>query len=265
LNPNPPAMNPPEKQDPRGFSLLEILIATAVMAVVFSYLSSAFIQGGFFLSKTPRYTQSALLVRGVVLDLEEEYRKEGFPENDLTNRRCEIPRELDDLFSCEYDMEKLDIDAGMLGEMANALIEQLTAGVSENGSMLQAFQVLAFLFIKGEIPISPLCPATPSQFLSMCQINLAAIERNIMGMASFFPQIIVQAAEQTRKLRVRISYASEKEPLLEIETYIISVPEEVAALQEEGVIPGAQDIPGSVPPPGSSKGGGTGGGSTGGR
>jgi len=167
---------------------------------MFSYLSSAFIQGGFFLSKTPRYTQSALLVRGVVLDLEEEYRQDGFPENDLTNRRCELPRDLDDVFSCEYDMEKLDIDAGMLGEMASGVLEQLTSGVSEKGSILQAFQALAFLFIKGEIPISPLCPATPTQFLTMCQVNLATIERNIMSMASFFPQIIVQAAEQTRKL-----------------------------------------------------------------
>ena len=247
----------PTTRTPGGFSLLEILIATAVMAVMFSYLSSAFIQGGFFLSKTPRYTQSALLVRGVVLDLEEEYRQDGFPENDLTNRRCELPRDLDDVFSCEYDMEKLDIDAGMLGEMASGVLEQLTSGVSEKGSILQAFQALAFLFVQGEIPISPLCPATPSQFLSMCQVNLATIERNIMSMASFFPQIIVQAAEQTRKLRIRIMHKREKEPLLQIETFIISVPEDVAALQQEGAIPGndGSSLPGSAPPSTKSSGG----------
>lgn len=174
---------------PRGFSLLEILIATAILALVFSYLSGAFIQGGYFLAKTPRYTQSAMLMRAVILDLEEEYRQEGFSENDVTNRRCELPRDFDDRFECDYDMEKLDIDAGMLSEMAGTMLEQLTGGVSEKGSILQAFQVLAFLFVQGEVPISPLCPATPGQFLSMCQINLAAIERNIMGMASFFQNI----------------------------------------------------------------------------
>lgn len=235
--------------NPKGFSLLEVLIATAILALVFSYLTGGFIQGGYFLAKTPRYTQSSLLIRSVVLDLEEEYRKEGFPENDLTNRNCDLPREAPSEFKCTYDLEKLELDAGQLAEMASGVLESLMSGISEQGSVLQAFQSLAFLFVLGDVPISPLCPATPSQFLSMCQINLAAIERNIMGMVHFFPQIITQAAERTRKLRVKMMYADDVEPIMEIETFIISIPENVEAMMEEGMVPGST---GSVPPSGTS-------------
>ena len=121
----------------RGFSLLEVLIATAILALVFAYMSGAIVQGGYFQSKAPIYSQASLLIRGVVLDLEAEYASEGFPENDISNRRCDLPDDTDEAYECEYDLEKLDVDAADLGTMAANLMEQMTANVGEDGSILQ--------------------------------------------------------------------------------------------------------------------------------
>lgn len=239
----------------RGFSLLEVLIALAVLAVVFAAVSGVVTSAGYLMVKAPRFSQAAFMIKGVVLDLEEEYRQDGFPENDLSGRRCELPDHIADGWSCTYDLEKLDIEQQELSEMANQILEQLRGQVGDQGSLLQTFAVLQWLFIKGDVPISPLCPATPTQFLTMCNIKLAAIEQNIMGMVYFFPTIIKQAADQTRKLRVTITHKTESVPVLVAETFIISVPEELKGLQEEGAVAdpteGATGLPGSAGKPGT--------------
>ena len=121
-----------------------------------------------------------------------------------------------------------------------------------------AFQVLGFLAVQGEVPISPLCPATPSQFLGMCNLNLDRIVSNIKQMVTFFPQVIMQAAERTRKVRVRVTHRDDKEPLIEVETYIVSIPKSAQMMQQEGLVqdpitPGTAPTTGSGTP--SSKGG----------
>ncbi|MFT7622709.1 MAG: prepilin-type N-terminal cleavage/methylation domain-containing protein [Myxococcota bacterium] len=237
----------------RGFSLLEVMIATAILAIIFAVMSGSIISGGFMQAKAPLFTQAALLLDGVVLDLEAEFVEDGFPEDDVEGKDCELPNEAGRDYTCEYDLEKLDIDEAELGEMAGNLLEQLTANVGEEGSLLQAFAVLNFLFAQGDVPVSPACPATPGELLNMCQVNLQLIEQNVMGMVGFFPRIIMMAAEQTRKLRVRISHSHMPgEPVLEVETFIISIPEELRALGREGWVPDP------------TTGGGTAGGTTGG-
>ena len=84
-------------------------------------------------------------------------------------------------------------------------------------------------------PISPTCPATVSEFIGACGINLELIQQNIFGVGFVFPQIVMTAIERIRKVRVRIvSPLLDKEtPVLEVETFIISVPEEMKALQTD--------------------------------
>ena len=251
----------PGKSGKPGFSLLEILVATAILAIVFAYTSGAVIQGGYMQQKAPMYSNASLLIRGAVLDIEAESRKDGFPEEDVTGETCELPDEIGEGFDCEYDIEKLDIEGEELQAMANTLMENLLAGTGEGGSILQAFSVLSFLFIAGDSPISALCPATPSQFLTMCSIRPEVIEQNIMGMVTFFPSIIQQAAEKTRKLKVRLRHKSLDEPILEIETFIVAVPEEQKWLTEsdatnegtadagDGTNQNAKKVPPPPPPP----------------
>jgi prepilin-type N-terminal cleavage/methylation domain-containing protein len=233
----------------RGFSLLEILVATAILAIVFAYVSGSVISGGFLQQKAPLYSNAALLIRGAVLDAEASYRKDGFPENDVENERCELPDDIGDGYECEYDVEKLEIEGDELGQMAGQLMENLLAGTGEGGSILQAFSVLAFLFVQGDQPISQLCPVTGPQFLDMCSVKLNVLEQNIMGMVTFFPQIIQQAAEKTRKLRVRILRKDMDEPILSIETFIVAVPEEQKWLTQDGAVADPTDPTQKVPPP----------------
>jgi prepilin-type N-terminal cleavage/methylation domain-containing protein len=223
----------------RGFTLLEILISLAILGMVFSVLGAASSLGAATLAEQPDETHSAHLVKAAVLNIEEEYRTEGFPDNEIEeDLRCEIPSDFDNRYVCRYDLEKLDIDVTMLNEMVGTIISSLQEKVGPEGNILLAFRALAFLFVKGNVPISPLCPATPGQFLTMCNINTDLIQNNVYGMLQFFPQVILQAAEQTRKLRVRIlrDGKEDKGPLIEIETFIVSVPESIKALQEEGAI-----------------------------
>ena len=244
---------PPTVSARRGFSLLEVMVAAAVLAILFAMASWAFVSDAYELSEAPLEADAALLVRGVVLDLEEHYSKEGFPENTLTDRSCELPREFERAYECHYDLERLDIDQAELASMAAGVLESMTQGMSDEANILQAFGMLAFLFAQGDVFIHPiLCPMTPPQFIQACNINVQLLAQNMTGMISFFPMIIMEAANRTRKLRVRIvskarGERGDKDPILAMETFIISIPEDQKALTEEGAAPEAGGTPGATP------------------
>jgi len=227
------------RKSPHGLSLMEVMVAVAILAVMMSVVMGIFVQGGMLMAKQPKEFQASLLVRGAVLDIEEEYRIDGFPENEIEEGLdCpNMPSEAEDLgYECKYDLEKLDFDVTELHEMAQSTMQWLEEQVGGEGQLIMAFQVLGFLAVQGEVPISPLCPATPSQFLGMCNLNLDRIVSNIKQMVTFFPQVIMQAADRTRKVRVRITHEDDKEPLIEVETYIVSVPKSAQMLQQEGLV-----------------------------
>lgn len=242
--------------DTRGFSLLEIMIATAILAIIFAYVSGTVMQGGFFQSKAPIYTQASLLVRGVVLDIEYEYQRDGFPSNDISSKRCELPDGAGDGFECSYDLEKLDVENNDLSGMANEVLEQML-GQSEDGNILASIPALKFLLpipgLENTPVLPPPCALTQTEIQNVCNINLQIVAQNMTLMAGFIPIIIGTAAERTRKLRVHITHDHHgKEPVLTIETFIISVPEEQQALSKDNL----PEDPGG--------GGGTTGGTTGG-
>jgi prepilin-type N-terminal cleavage/methylation domain-containing protein len=245
-------MKRPFQNHPSGLSLLEVMIAVAILAISLSVITGIFVQGGMYMAKQPKEFQAALLIRGAVLDVEDKYRIDGFPDNELEeNLECETPSEVEEIgYSCKYDIEKLDFDVTELHEMAQSTLQWLQEQVGGQGNLLLAFQMLSFLYVQGEVPISPLCPATPSQFLSMCNISPERISANIISMVSFFPQVIMQAAERTRKLRVRIYHEDGKEPLIEVETFIVSVPKSAQLLQQEGLVQDPTATPLPTPSPG---------------
>ncbi|MFT5429483.1 MAG: prepilin-type N-terminal cleavage/methylation domain-containing protein [Myxococcota bacterium] len=223
----------------RGFSLLEIMIATAILAVVFAYVAGTVVQGGYFQAKAPIYTQASLLVRGIVLDVEFEYQRDGFPSNDITAERCELPDGAGDGFECRYDLEKLDIESNDLSGMAQEMLEEMM-GSSEDGNILAAIPALAFLLpnpaLAGIPVLPPPCALMQNEISDVCQINIEKVIQNMTMMAGFIPIIIGVAAERTRKLRVNITHRSHgKDPVLTIETFIISVPEEQQAAQKDNL------------------------------
>ena len=248
----------------RGFTLLEVLIALACLAVIYASVSGIITTSGYLMYKAPRFSQAALMLRGVILDLEEHYNLEGFPSNDVSRKRCELPDHAGDGWECRYDLEQMDIENNDLSQMAAELMESLYGQVGDQGNILQLFPVLAFLFATPELIISPLtCPVQNQQVLKLCAVDLGKLAQNIGGTIMMFPMFIAEAAKQTRKLRVTITHKSESEPIVVVETFIISVPEETKALQEEGAIGDPEDNTPYVPPTGGGNkktGGGGGGG-----
>lgn len=219
----------------RGFTLLEVMIALAILAFLMAAISST--QGSSLLhgARVFNLSTATQLVDSAVLDLEEEYRLEGFSDNSLEDRECELPDGFD-RFQCRYDLLALDVSAdniSALGEAAgqNVTASPIMASLCGGGAMggeptgdplttlqQEGFDAAAFGAIKALLD-----PA----FAQLCGINLQKMCMNIPMLAAFIPSIIEQAAKATRKLVVRISWdeAGKAQKTLEIETYITAVPQ----------------------------------------
>lgn len=222
----------------RGFSLIEVLVALGLLGFLMSGVLGS--SGGTALQAVEvlNVTTATQLVESVVLDLEEEYRLDGFPTNQLEGRRCELPRGFDS-FDCEYDLLMLEIGAdnlGALGQDANNNVNQsplMTAFCSggPNGDMpVDPAMALASLASAGQtLPASMLAfqALLDPGFTQICGINLERMCMNTTMISSFIPTIIEQAAKATRKLVVKIRWGPEGDAdrTLQIETFITSVPE----------------------------------------
>ena len=62
----------------RGFTLLEVMVALAIAALALAAISSSHSSSVIHSVKVYRMTTAAMLLKGVVLDIEEEYQVEGF-------------------------------------------------------------------------------------------------------------------------------------------------------------------------------------------
>lgn len=110
----------------RGFSLLEVMVAVAILGLTLTVVLSA--QGG--LSASNRSAQNmgvaSSLARCKMTELEEKLLKEGYPEIDqLESAQPCCEGEKTDKFSCDHRVEKVELpnmagdgaDAGALGGM----------------------------------------------------------------------------------------------------------------------------------------------------
>jgi prepilin-type N-terminal cleavage/methylation domain-containing protein len=230
--------NNPPRQAERGFSLVEVLVALGILGFLMSGVLGS--SGGTAMQaiEVLNVTTATQLVESVVLDLEEEYRLDGFPTNQLEGRKCELPRGFDS-FDCEYDLLALEIGSdniGALGQDANENVNQsplMTAFCSggPNGDMpVDPAMALANLAATGQdVPtaLAAFQALLDPGFTQICGINLERMCTNTAMISSFIPTIIEQAAKATRKLIVRLRWGEEGDPEREltIETFITAVPE----------------------------------------
>ncbi len=228
----------------RGFTLLEVMVALAILAFLMAAISST--QGSSLLHGARVYnlTTATQLMHGVVLDLEEEYRLEGFSTNSVEGRRCDLPRGFEG-FDCEYDLLAVDVAAdnlAALGEQANSLVGSsplmtfcgglgggAAGGDPRSGDATPDIgQTLESLDMQAASLAALAALADPTgPFAQVCDINLQRMCMNIPMIAGFIPSIIEQAAKSTRKLVVRLTWSERGQALktLEIETFITAVPE----------------------------------------
>ena len=224
----------------RGFTLLEVMVALGILGFLMTAIAST--QGASLLQGARVFNLSTAtqLVDGVILDLDEEYRLEGFPENSVEGRDCDLPKGFD-RFRCSYDLMAMNVDAdniNSLGEMAtnnvtdSPLMGALCGGgPAGSGPADNPMEALAGLG-QETAALGALSALMDPQFMQLCGLNLSKMCMNIPMLASFIPMIIEQAARSTRKLVVRIEWdeKGQADKVLEIETFITSVPE----AEEEG-------------------------------
>ena len=216
----------------RGFTLLEVMVAMAIMAFLMAAITSS--QGSSLLygARVFNLTTATQLADSVILDLEEEYRLEGFPDNTREEQDCKLPRGFD-RFDCEYDLFALDVNSDNIisaseeagSVMDSPLVSTLCGGggsdmvgdplsaLTQNPGMQGAQGALAAL-------LNP-------DYAQLCGMNIQKMCANIPMLEGFIPEIIKQAAETTRKLVIRITWdeRGNARKALELETFIIATPQ----------------------------------------
>ena len=104
------------------------MVALAIAALALAAISSSHSSSVIHSVKVYRMTTAAMLLKGVVLDIEEEYQVEGFPTNDLEGRDCDIPKPFDRDFECEYDLVGMEFGEGELSALAEGAVGGLLGG-----------------------------------------------------------------------------------------------------------------------------------------
>lgn len=277
------------------------MVAVGILAVALTAIlaaDSAAVLGG---ARMQGLSQAALLVRGVVMDIEAEYQEDGFPTNSLYGRRCDVPREFRDQFKCEYDLIAMEFDPGELqtlveqgvqtifgggaggedeeddrkGDDAPRSIEETAqaAGVDPNalasvpGLQNVSPQLVGSMQIAAFAQFAAMLGIDVNQALALCNVNPEQMIARFMAMSAFFPMIVQEAANVTRKLTVRLTwdFGPKSQRELAVTTFIIGLPEEEIRKMEaaedlqsavESALP-FRSPDGGVPP---SSGGGGGGG-----
>lgn len=240
-----------------GFTLLEMMVAMAVLAVALLAITSAqqaSINNAF---RVQRGQAAALVMPGVVLDIEQEYKRDGFPENSVTDRDCELDDDVSDMFECSYNLERLDLQpadmqalvdqsfGGLLGEGG---LEALTRGDTSNlsgvmeGLVGGETSLSSGLNLGGLGFLMPFFGPEGDALRSLCNIDLSMMIMGLMGIQAFVPMVLQQVSDRTRKLTVTLSWKEGPFGTREftIVTYITSLPDEM--LQELKDVNDAKEV-----------------------
>lgn len=218
----------------RGFTLLEVMVSMAILAFLMAAVTSS--QGASLLygSRVFNLTTATQLADTVILQLEEEYRLDGFPDNTREEQDCELPRGFD-RFDCEYDLFALDVTSeNLMSEteqagsvMESPMVQQLCSG-GASGNDVVGDPLSVLLSQPGGVGQAGALQALLNPaYAELCGINIGKMCSNIPLIEGFIPEIIRQAAETTRKLVVRISWdeRGNARKNLELETFIVSTPQ----------------------------------------
>ena len=252
-----------------GFTLLEILIAMAILAFALAVISASASTSAIYSKRVYRSTAASLLLRGVILNIEEEYRKDGFPTNDLEGKDCDLPKAYAKQFHCEYDLIGLNLDSAAIAEMTqnsqdllgqaqeelqnSGALDKLNASKSakrapEGEEALKDLGDTASGAKKAGLDLSSLTKGgnmmtlvqtilmsgeQGMNLLSLCDINVSVLQMSMgLMIGELLPRILKRASDRTRKIKIRLSWtdAEGEDRTLEIESFTTAVSEEEARL-----------------------------------
>lgn len=216
-----------------GFTLLEVMVAMGILAMLMGAITST--QGTSIraAARVRNLTTATQLLPGIILDIEEEYRLDGFPTNTIEDRDCDLPRGFEG-FECEYDLIAMDVGAeniGMMGQEANDKIAQsplmsvVCGGGPQGGIAQDPSAALANAGVQAAA-LGALQSLLDPAFGNVCGLRLEKLCQNVPMFAGFIPELIKAAAASTRKLVVRLSWEERgnAQKTLEVETFLVSVP-----------------------------------------
>ncbi|OGQ23369.1 MAG: hypothetical protein A3I05_05385 [Deltaproteobacteria bacterium RIFCSPLOWO2_02_FULL_44_10] len=135
---------------PQGFSLLEIMVATALIAIALTAVMSA--QGNTFLAsrRAELVTTATMLARQKIVEVEIEIQKDmrrnEFPDEKSEGGKFEEPY---DDFRWEWSVERVELPAPVVGDEASVqsfIGKQLTEEISKSVRKLK----LTVLWKEGE-------------------------------------------------------------------------------------------------------------------
>ncbi len=252
-----------------GFTLLEILIAMAILAFALAVISSSASSSAIYGRRVYSSTTAALLLRGVLLDIEETYRKDGFPTNDLEGRDCELPKAYARHFECSYDLIGLNLDEGTIADLTGSAQEvlanaqeqlqssgaldklQASRGAAEGKAALEDLGTAAANAKDTGLDLTGMAKSGDmmslittilmsgeqgTNLLNLCEIDISVLQMSMgLMIAELLPRILKRATDRTRKVRVRLSWvdAEGEDTTLEVETFTTAVSEEEArAIQQ---------------------------------
>ena len=113
----------------RGFTLLEVMVAMAIMAMGFSVLSEAHGRAALATIDARNVTMGTILARGKMLDVEFELKKDGFGDYDKVIEG-DFSKEGQPEYKWIATARKIEIPVGKMGDSMPDLMGMLGGGKS---------------------------------------------------------------------------------------------------------------------------------------
>ena len=273
-----------------GFTLLEVMVAMALLAFALTIITGSASSSATYSKRVYRSTVAALLLRGTILDIEEKYRKDGFPTNDQTGKDCELPKMYAKQFKCQYDLIGLNLDDGSIADMSSnaqtlmakaqeplaqsGAMDKLSGGGADGGAKPKATDLgnaaqtaqsagldLGSL-AKGAdlmqlLQVILLSGDQGLNLLQLCDINISVLQMSMgLMIGELLPRVLKRASDRTRKIVVHLSWKDEErnQRTLEMETFTTAVSQEEAEairqMKTQEKIQNAMDPTGGAGPAG---------------
>lgn len=218
----------------RGFTLLEVMVALMILGMALAAISFANASAMNQVSRITRMTTAAFLMEGVVNDIHAHYVSQGFPTNSIEDRRCDLPRDFQDVYECRFDLKALNLTPDQVSTLVEAAMTQF-AGMGEMANDPNADVGAGGMDLGQLAVLAPLFGPMGQELMALCRVDISQVVMGVTAMTGFLPRIVDEVGKRTRQLTVRLTWKDGPRGRRElpVQTFIVSLPEEEMAARRE--------------------------------